>query len=105
AGIRRVVIGQRDPNPLVDGRGVLALRAAGIDVVESARHEECADLNPPYLKFRASGLPWVTLKSMVSLDGRVATERGDSRGLGGAEQQRLCHAMRARNDAVLVGVG
>jgi diaminohydroxyphosphoribosylaminopyrimidine deaminase/5-amino-6-(5-phosphoribosylamino)uracil reductase len=105
AGIQRVVIGQRDPNPLVNGRGVLALRGAGLTIAEGVRAEECAELNPPYLKFRATGLPWVTLKSMVSLDGRVATEHGDSRGLGGAEQQRLCHAIRARHDAVLVGIG
>jgi len=105
AGIRRVVIGQRDPNPLVDGRGVAALRGAGLEIVEGIRAEECAELNPPYLKFRATGLPWVTLKAMVSLDGRVATEAGDSRGLGGAEQQRLCHLIRARHDAVLVGIG
>ena len=105
AGIRRVVIGMRDPNPLVDGRGVKALRNAGLTVVEGVRAGDCLDLNPPYLKFRSTGLPWVMLKSMVSLDGRVASDGGDSRGLGGTEQQRLCHAMRARHDAVLVGIG
>jgi diaminohydroxyphosphoribosylaminopyrimidine deaminase/5-amino-6-(5-phosphoribosylamino)uracil reductase len=61
-------------------------------------------LNPPYLKWRATGLPWVTLKSMVSLDGRVATSDGESRGLGGPEEQRLVHRLRAESDAVLIGV-
>jgi diaminohydroxyphosphoribosylaminopyrimidine deaminase/5-amino-6-(5-phosphoribosylamino)uracil reductase len=105
AGIRRVVLGMRDPNPLVNGRGIEALRGAGLAIVEGAREDECRELNPPYLKFLATGLPWVMLKSMVSLDGRVASDRGDSRGLGGEEQQRLCHGLRARHDAVLVGIG
>jgi diaminohydroxyphosphoribosylaminopyrimidine deaminase / 5-amino-6-(5-phosphoribosylamino)uracil reductase len=105
AGIRRVVLGMRDPNPLVNGRGIAALRDAGVTIVEGVREDECRGLNPPYLKHLATGLPWVMLKSMVSLDGRVASERGDSRGLGGEEQQRLCHRLRAGHDAVLVGIG
>jgi len=105
SGIRRVVLGMRDPNPLVNGRGVLALDRAGLTIVEGVRGDECLELNPPYLKFLATGLPWVMLKSMVSLDGRVASDRGDSRGLGGEAQQRLCHGLRARHDAVLVGIG
>jgi diaminohydroxyphosphoribosylaminopyrimidine deaminase / 5-amino-6-(5-phosphoribosylamino)uracil reductase len=105
AGIRRVVVGMLDPNPLVDGKGIGALRRAGIDVSLGLREEECRSLNPPYLKWRATGLPWVTLKSMVSLDGRVAAGNGDSRGLGGPEEQRLVHRLRSESDAVLIGSG
>ncbi len=105
AGIRRVVLGMRDPNPLVDGRGIHRLRAAGVEVVEHVRSAECRGLNSPYLKHLATGLPWVMLKAMVSLDGRVASESGESRGLGGEAEQRLCHRLRAEHDAVLVGVG
>lgn len=105
AGIRRVVLGMRDPNPLVNGRGIDALREARIDVVEPVREGDCRALNLPYLKYLASGLPWVLLKSMVSLDGRAATDGGDSRGLGGEAEQRLCHRLRAEHDAVLVGIG
>ena len=105
AGIRRVVLGMRDPNPLVNGRGIAALRAAGVEVVEDVRREACLTLNPAYLKFMATGLPWAMLKSMVSLDGRVASDAGESRGLGGEAEQRLCHRLRAEHDAVLVGIG
>lgn len=105
AGIRRVVLGMRDPNPLVNGRGIEALRRGGVEIVEDVRGEECRTLNPAYLKYMATGLPWVMLKSMVSLDGRIASDAGESRGLGGSEEQRLCHTLRARHDAVLVGIG
>ncbi len=103
--IRRVVIGMRDPNPLVDGRGIDRLRREGLEVVVGVLERECRALNPPYLKQLETGLPWVTLKAMVSLDGRMASESGESRGLGGVAEQRLVHRLRAENDAVLVGVG
>ncbi len=105
AGIRRVVVGMRDPTPIVNGRGLRLLRAAGLEVVEGVLEEECRALNPAYLKFLATGLPWVLLKSMVSLDGRTASESGESRGLGSDAEQRLAHRLRAEHDAVLVGVG
>jgi diaminohydroxyphosphoribosylaminopyrimidine deaminase/5-amino-6-(5-phosphoribosylamino)uracil reductase len=105
SGIRRVVLGMRDPNPLVNGRGVAALQRGGVEVVEGVGAAKCRELNPPYLKYMDRGLPWVLLKSMVTLDGRVASENGDSRGIGGEAEQRLCHSLRARHDAVLVGIG
>jgi len=105
SGVRRVVIGMRDPNPLVDGRGIDALERAGIEVVTGALEEECRELNPAYLKQLRTGLPWVTLKAMLSLDGRMASESGESRGLGGDEELRVAHRLRAESDAVLAGVG
>ncbi len=105
AGVRRVVIGMRDPNPLVDGRGIDHLRREGVEVVVGLLENSCRELNPPYLKQLATGLPWVTLKAMLSLDGRMASESGESRGLGSDAEQRLCHRLRAEHDAVLIGVG
>jgi diaminohydroxyphosphoribosylaminopyrimidine deaminase/5-amino-6-(5-phosphoribosylamino)uracil reductase len=105
SGIRRIVIGMIDPNPVVNGRGIEALRRAGVDVVVGVDEAVCRALNEPYLQALATGRPWVTLKSMVSLDGRLATDAGESRGLGGPEEQRLCHRLRAENDAVMVGIG
>jgi len=105
AGIRRVVIGMLDPNPLVNGRGLARLESAGLDVALGVRSNDCHALNPPYLKRLATGLPWVTLKAMTSLDGRIASESGGSRGLGGEAELRLAHRIRAEHDAVLVGIG
>jgi len=105
SGIRRIVVGMVDPNPIVNGRGIEALRVAGLDVAVGALEPECRALNGPYLNVLSTGLPWVTLKAMLSLDGRIATDAGDSRGLGGAEEQRLCHRLRAEHDAVLIGRG
>ena len=105
SGVRRVVVGMIDPNPIVHGRGIAAMRDAGLDVAVGVMEPECRALNRPYLQALATGLPWVTLKAMLSLDGRTATESGDSRGLGGDAEQRLCHRLRAEHDAVLIGVG
>ena len=105
AGVRRVVMGMRDPNPLVNGRGARLLREAGLEVVEGVLEPECRALNPAYLKHITTGLPWVLLKSMVSLDGRMASENGESHGLGGEAELRLAHRLRAEHDAVVVGSG
>jgi len=105
AGIGRVVVGMRDPNPLVDGRGIDRMTREGIEVEVGLLESECERLNPPYLKQLRTGLPYVTLKAMLSLDGRMASESGESRGLGSEAEQRLAHRLRAESDAVLVGVG
>lgn len=105
AGVRRVVVGMIDPNPIVNGRGIEGLRRAGLDVVVAGPDAECRALNEPYLSVLERDRPWVTLKAMLSLDGRLAADGGESRGLGGPEEQRLCHRLRAAHDAVLVGIG
>jgi diaminohydroxyphosphoribosylaminopyrimidine deaminase / 5-amino-6-(5-phosphoribosylamino)uracil reductase len=105
AGIRKVVVGMIDPNPLVRGRGVAGLRAEGVEVSVGLREPECLSLNEPYSKFMTTGLPFTLLKAMVTLDGRMASANGDSRGLGGADELRLAHRLRAEADAIVVGIG
>jgi diaminohydroxyphosphoribosylaminopyrimidine deaminase/5-amino-6-(5-phosphoribosylamino)uracil reductase len=107
AGVGRVVAALQDPNPLVNGRGFERLRAAGVVAElmggEAARRAE--RLNAPFLKYQRRGLPYVTYKAAVSLDGKVAGADGAPRRISGDESHRLVHAMRALADAVLIGAG
>jgi diaminohydroxyphosphoribosylaminopyrimidine deaminase/5-amino-6-(5-phosphoribosylamino)uracil reductase len=101
----RVVIGMRDPNPKVAGRGARALKAAGIAVETGCEGPACRALNAPYIRVMETGLPWVTLKVAQTLDGKVATAKGESRWITGAAARRHGHGLRARHDAILVGIG
>ncbi len=103
SGVRRVIIALPDPDPRVQGRGIAALRQAGIDVEVGDGAEEAAELLRPYLKHRERGLPYVYVKFAASLDGRTATRTGDSRWITGEEARERAHRLRARVDAVLVG--
>ena len=105
AGVARVVIGIEDPDEHVAGRGVAALRAAGIDVTVGVAADEVAEQLAPYLKHRRTGRPWVVLKMAASLDGRTAAPDGTSRWITGDAARLDVHQMRARSDAVLVGAG
>jgi len=104
AGIARVVIGVRDPYPEVDGRGIAALRAAGLAVEVGVEAEAAAEVIAGYLKRLRTGLPEVTLKYAMTLDGRLATRTGHSRWITGPEARRYVHQLRDRHDAILVGV-
>lgn len=103
SGVRRVVIGAHDPNPLVAGKGAAALRAAGIEVIEGVLADECAAFNEAYNKYITTGRPFVTLKLAASIDGRIAAPGGESRWITGPDSRRLVHRMRVHSDAVLVG--
>ena len=105
AGIVRVVMACRDPNPLVDGRGEEYLRGHGV-VVEQGPYEEIARRqNEAYLKRITSGMPFVTLKMAMSLDGKTATRTGDSRWITSEESRADVHLMRSWSDAIMVGIG
>lgn len=105
AGIDRVVIGVEDPDPRVDGRGIAALRDAGITVETGCLAEAAVALNRGFLTRINTGRPMVTLKLATSLDGRIATGSGESRWITGPRARAEVHLMRAQSDAVMVGAG
>jgi len=105
AGVRRVFVGSRDPNPLVKGRGVRRLRRAGVEVVQDVSRADCDELISPWLRFIETGRPFVTLKAAITLDGKIATASGDSRWVTGEAARLEVHRIRDQVDAVLVGAG
>ena len=105
AGIRRVVVGVEDPDPKVSGRGIAALRAAGIDVTIGVEAEAVEAQLAPYLTHRRTGRPYVVLKLAATLDGRTAAADGTSQWITGEQARADVHRLRAESDAVLVGAG
>jgi diaminohydroxyphosphoribosylaminopyrimidine deaminase/5-amino-6-(5-phosphoribosylamino)uracil reductase len=105
AGVARVVAATRDPNPLVDGRGVQILEDAGISVEVGLLERDALRLNEAFIRHVRTGLPLVTLKMAASLDGRAAARDGSSRWITGEEARADVHRMRAAADAILVGAG
>jgi diaminohydroxyphosphoribosylaminopyrimidine deaminase/5-amino-6-(5-phosphoribosylamino)uracil reductase len=103
--VARVVIGCRDPNPHVAGGGIEKLREAGIEVIVGVREADARALIAPWSKFVTSGLPYLSLKLALSLDGRIATRSGASKWVTGPEARARVHALRAANDAVAIGIG
>ena len=114
AGIGRVVCAMEDPNPLVAGRGFAKLREAGIEVEVGLMQQQARTLNESFAQFIRTGLPFVTLKAAMSLDGKIAgPAAGQPASSGtatasyitGEESRRRVHKMRHESDAILVGVG
>jgi diaminohydroxyphosphoribosylaminopyrimidine deaminase/5-amino-6-(5-phosphoribosylamino)uracil reductase len=105
SGIRRVVIGCLDPNPSVVGGGAQRLTDAGLEVEVGVAGADARTLIAPWTKFVTTGLPHVSLKLALSLDGRIATRTGASKWVTGAEARAKVHELRARHDAVAVGIG
>ncbi len=105
AGIARVVVACRDPDPRVDGRGVDRLTAAGVAVETGLCADEAEDGLIGFLTRVRRGRPAVTLKLATTLDGRIATRTGESRWITGAAARHSAHMLRARHDAILVGAG
>ena len=105
AGVTRVVVGMADPDPLVDGRGIAALREAGVEVEVGVAADVVAEQLAPYVTHRRTGRPWVVLKLAATLDGRIAAPDGSSRWITGEEARLDAHRLRAVSDAVIVGAG
>lgn len=105
AGIRRVAAAMADPNPLVSGKGLAALEAAGVAVATGLLEREARNLNEAYCRWIVSGRPHVTLKLAMSMDGQIAARSGSSRWISGEKSRAMVHRMRSRTDAVLVGGG
>jgi diaminohydroxyphosphoribosylaminopyrimidine deaminase/5-amino-6-(5-phosphoribosylamino)uracil reductase len=105
AGIARVFIGMIDPNPLVSGQGVEKLRVAGVEVVAGLLETNCRELNLPFVKHLSTGLPYVTMKSAMTMDGKTAAASGDSRWITCDKSRKLVHTLRAGVDAVMTGSG
>jgi len=105
AGVGRVVMAVRDPNPKVAGGGLARLRAAGIDVTLGICEAEARRLNEAFLHYIQTQRPFVTLKCAVTLDGKIATRTGASRWITGEAAREQVHRMRHAADALLVGSG
>ncbi len=105
AGVARVVVAVTDPDPLVDGHGIAALRLAGIQVDVGLFADRVRAQLAPYLKHRATGLPYVVLKLAATLDGGTAAPDGSSQWITCGEARSDGHRLRAESDVVLVGSG
>lgn len=105
AGINRVVAGCRDPNPKVAGGGFKQLQTAGIEVESGILEAECRRLIAPFAKHIRTGLPYVTLKAGITIDGAVATASGESQWITGVESRLAVQRLRDTHDAIMVGIG
>lgn len=105
AGIRRVIIGSLDPNPLVCEQGIAQLQAAGIEVLIGVASQETDEIVRPFNTFVKQHRSYVTAKWAMTLDGKIATRTGDSRWISGPQSRTWVHNLRDRVDAIMIGSG
>ena len=105
AGIRRVVVGSADPNPLVAGKGIAILRAHGIAVTENVLQEECDELNRVFFHYITTKRPFVSMKYAMTMDGKIAAYTGASRWITGEAARNHVQQQRHRFRGIMVGVG
>lgn len=103
AGIKEVVIGMVDPNPLVSGRGIKILEQAGIIVRKGVLEKQCIRLNEIFIKYIVKKKPFVIMKSAMTLDGKIASCEGDSKWITGEKSREFVHRIRSRVSSVMVG--
>lgn len=105
SGIRKVYVGSDDPNPLVAGKGIAQLRAAGIEVETGVCKDECDRMNRIFFHYITTGLPYGILKIAMTADGKIATKTGKSKWITNAESRAYGHQLRKRAAAILCGIG
>ena len=105
AGVAKVVIAMQDPNPQVAGKGIEALKGAGIEVVSGILESEARALNPGFIRRMEQQLPFVRVKMATSLDGRTALASGESKWITGEASRRDVQFWRAKSSAILTGIG
>lgn len=105
SGVSHVVVAMTDPNPLVSGRGIEALRAAGIAVTTDILRDEAEHLNRAFVHWTTTGLPHVTLKIATSIDGRIRMPEHQPRFITSVESRLRVHRMRASRDGIMIGIG
>ena len=103
--IKRVVIGSRDPNPKVSGKGIKMLQEAGIEVIEDFMREECDRLNPVFFHYITTKTPYVVMKYAMTLDGKIATKTGASKWITGEAARAEVPHMRHRYMGIMAGIG
>jgi len=101
--VKKVIIGQRDPNPKVNGKGIQRLLDAGIEVLSGVCQKECEAINPVYIKNVTRNLPYVSIKSAISLDGKIATASGESKWITGPQARERGHLLRSQHQSIAVG--
>lgn len=104
SGIKRTIFAMKDPNPINYGRGIAKLKKAGIETEYGLLGKESSGLNRPFIKFMKNRLPYVTLKMAQSVDGKIADAKGHSRWITSLYSRQLVHKLRAKNDAVMIGI-
>ena len=105
AGISKVVIGSRDPNPLVNGKGTRWLRENGIEVIEDFLREECDSLNEIFFHYINTKTPFVALKYAMTMDGKIATKTGESKWISGEKSREHAHSLRNKYTCIMAGIG
>ena len=104
-GIKKVVVGLLDPNPLVAGKGIKILEDAGIEVVTGVEVEEIKELNKVFLKYIKTKRPYVLLKTAMTLDGKIASYTGDSKWITNEKSRKLVHKLRSDMMGIVAGIG
>lgn len=105
SGIKRVVIGMKDPNPKVSGKGIAILRENGIMVDMGVKEKECMELNRVFIHAMVKKMPYVAIKYGMTLDGKIATVTGDSKWITGEKAREHVHFLRHKYTGIMVGIG